>query len=159
MGTRRSTTFLLAVTGLTLATVTAPSATAADRSPSSIAAAYEQWESAVDAADCDGADVAALYTPRSILLATFKTYVQGRAAITKYFDDLSCNPNLDVTTGRITTGRMGSMGYATGLYTFSYDAANGSRTVVPARFTFVFELRDGRWMIVNHHSSQDPTEH
>ena len=48
------------------------------------------------------------------------------------------------------------MGYATGLYTFTYNSIEDTTVTVPARFTFVFELRKGKWLIVNHHSSQDP---
>ena len=142
--------------------VAAPgTAGAASENPSApaITRAYNGWATTLAAANCDGADVAALYTPRAILLATFKEYVAGRSAITGYFDDLTCKENLTVSTQRITSARIGQMGYATGLYTFAYDTVDGTKVEVPARFTFVFELRDGRWMIVNHHSSQNPQGH
>ena len=146
---------------LAAVTVAAPATVSAAENPSapSIARAYNTWAAVLEAADCDGAEVAALYTPRAILLATFKEYVQGRAAITNYFDDLTCKENLAVDTQRSTSVRRGSMGYATGLYTFSYTSVDGTKVEVPARFTFVFEQRNGRWMIVNHHSSQNPQAH
>lgn len=121
-----------------------------------ITRAYNIWAVALADADCDGAEVADLYTRRAVLLATFTEYVAGRTAITKYFDDLTCKDNLTVSTQRITSVRDGSMGYATGLYTFAYNSIDGVRIEVPARFTFVFELRGGTWMIVNHHSSVNP---
>ena len=121
--------------------------------------AYDNWVTTTETSRCDGSPVARLYTRRSILLATFSKYVKGRAAITDYFDSLTCNPDLTVTTSRITTGRDGSMGYATGLYKFSYTGENGQAVKVPARFTFVFEKRGDRWLIVNHHSSEYPKEH
>ncbi len=135
-----------------------PSAANAAQDPSApaITRAYNAWATAVADADCDGADVAVLYTPQAILLATFKDYVAGRPAITHYFDDLTCKENLTVTTQRITTERVGAMGYATGLYTFKYDTVDGTTIDVPARFTFVFERRNGQWLIVNHHSSMAP---
>ena len=45
----------------------------------------------------------------------------------------------------------------TGLYQFTLTNRNGSRSVVNARYTFVYERRGGRWLIVNHHSSAVPT--
>ena len=130
-------------------------ATPAAGSPS-VARAYHHWIATLEKSDCDGRDMAALYTREGILLATFKTYVQGRADITKYFDDLSCKDSLTVSTQRFTSGSVGAMAYATGLYTFSYRNGDGSMTKVPARFTFVFEKESGHWLIANHHSSKDP---
>lgn len=122
----------------------------------SVTRAYQQWVSTLEKSDCDGADMADLYTKHGILLATFSTYVQGSAEITKYFDHLSCHDTLTVSTQKITGASVGAMAYATGLYTFSYKNADGSTTTVPARFTFVFEKSKGKWLISNHHSSKDP---
>ena len=122
----------------------------------SVTRTYNQWVTILENSDCDGSDMASLYTKQAILLATFKTYVQGRAEITEYFDHLSCKDSLTVSTQKITTASVGAMAYATGLYTFSYKNADGSTTKVPARFTFVYEKKDGKWMVANHHSSKDP---
>lgn len=152
---------ILAAAAMSIAVITLPTVAHAAENPSapSIARAYNTWASALSEADCEGSEVAALYSPAAILLATFKNYVQGREAITEYFDELTCKENLAVSTRRITSARIGSMGYATGLYTFSYETVDGTTVEVPARFTFVFERRDDRWVIVNHHSSQDPQDH
>jgi hypothetical protein len=139
---------------VSIPTVAGP-ASAGERSPG-VRSAYHGWVGAVERADCAGTQVARRYTTRAILLATFTPYVQGRRGITEYFDALTCKPDLEVSTQRITTGRSGGSGYATGLYTFSYTGTDGAPVVVPARFTFVFEMRGGRWTIVNHHSSQVP---
>jgi len=127
---------------------------AAQSSPSSeIKGAYQTWITALQAAKCDGTVVSREYTNDAVLIATFSTFVKGRADLTEYFDTLTCYPNLAVKTDRITTGRDGDMGYATGLYTFSYTGKDGATVRVPARFTFVFVDKDGRWVIANHHSS------
>lgn len=42
-----------------------------------------------------------------------------------------------------------------GLYDFAVTA-DGRPDTVQARMTFVFERRDGRWTIVEHHSSRKP---
>ncbi|MCT8368189.1 nuclear transport factor 2 family protein, partial [Xanthomonas citri] len=32
----------------------------------------------------------------------------------------------------------------------------GNKSSVQARYTFVYEKRDGKWLIINHHSSAMP---
>ena len=131
--------------------------TAHAATPGPIRAAYEEWIDVLEAApNCEGEAVADLYAPNAVLLATFTDYVKGAAQISKYFDNLTCYDDLRVETNRITTMRKGNLGYATGLYTFSYGNADGTRTQVPARFTFVFDKSGNNWRIVNHHSSVTP---
>jgi hypothetical protein len=52
----------------------------------------------------------------------------------------------------------GDLAINTGTYTFigpARDAA-GKPISRPARFSFVYRNRDGRWLIVDHHSSAVP---
>ena len=127
----------IAVPAVELMLLTGTSAVHAAAS-SPIKGAYEEWINVLEAApNCEGEAVADLYSPNAVLLATFTDYVKGSAQITKYFDNLTCYDDLRVETNRITTMRKGNLGYATGLYTFSYANADGTRTRVPARFTFV----------------------
>jgi uncharacterized protein (TIGR02246 family) len=43
----------------------------------------------------------------------------------------------------------------TGVYRFTLTK-DGKQQQVRARYTYVYELRDGKWLIVNHHSSAMP---
>ncbi|MDX6084226.1 SgcJ/EcaC family oxidoreductase, partial [Xanthomonas campestris pv. incanae] len=43
-----------------------------------------------------------------------------------------------------------------GVYTFTLTDKNGKKSDVQARYTFVYEKRDGKWLIINHHSSAMP---
>jgi hypothetical protein len=52
--------------------------------------------------------------------------------------------------------RFGNMAVNTGRYTLSYTQ-EGEEVVVPARFTFTYQLQGGKWIIVDHHSSAVPT--
>jgi hypothetical protein len=50
----------------------------------------------------------------------------------------------------------GKVAINTGYYTRSSRQPDGKTVRNPARFTFVYEKRDGQWVIVNHHSSALP---
>ena len=52
----------------------------------------------------------------------------------------------------------GDVAINTGAYTFS-EMRDDKPLVRPARFSFVFRKRDGRWLIVDHHSSAVPAPH
>ncbi|WP_031348332.1 SgcJ/EcaC family oxidoreductase, partial [Xanthomonas phaseoli] len=43
-----------------------------------------------------------------------------------------------------------------GVYTFTLTDKAGNKSNVQARYTFVYEKRDGKWLIINHHSSAMP---
>ena len=49
----------------------------------------------------------------------------------------------------------GDMAINTGTYTFS-QVDDGKEVLRPARFSFVYRNRGGRWLIVDHHSSAVP---
>jgi len=49
----------------------------------------------------------------------------------------------------------GDIAINSGSYSFS-QLRDGRTLATPARFTMVFRNRDGRWMIVEHHSSRVP---
>jgi hypothetical protein len=49
----------------------------------------------------------------------------------------------------------GDIAINTGFYTFS-EVVGGDRVERPSRFSFTYRLRDGEWLIVDHHSSRVP---
>ena len=49
----------------------------------------------------------------------------------------------------------GDLAVATGHYTF-VDRRDGKEVARPARYSFAWRLRGGRWLIVDHHSSAVP---
>ena len=99
--------------------------------------------------------VASLYDKRGVLLGTVAENVkQGRSVIKTYFDSfLKKNPTgvLDSIIFQIL-----DHDYATvsGDYTFELDDKDGGRISVPARYTFVLDLKAR--LILTHHSSSTP---
>jgi ketosteroid isomerase-like protein len=64
-------------------------------------------------------------------------------------------PEFKVLLGEQRIRVFGDIAINTGTYSFSNVRA-GKPTNLPARFSFVYRNRDGRWLIVDHHSSAVP---
>ena len=119
-----------------------------------VAAATAAWRAAYDSRD--PARITAMYDPDAALWGTTsKTVAPNPAAIAEYFKDAGKRPNARVTFGEQHIRVYGDVGINTGYYTFS-DVRDGKEISVPARFTMVFRNRDGKWLIVDHHSSRVP---
>jgi len=102
--------------------------------------------------------VADRYAPDAVLLPTVSDEVRKtRAKIIDYFDHfLTKKPRGTIkdSTVKIIGDKVA---IDTGIYEFTLK--NGDATEkVQARYTFVYELRDGKWLIVNHHSSLMPEQ-
>jgi len=118
------------------------------------AAATAAWRAAYDSRD--PARIAAMYDSDAVLWGTTsKTVAPNPAAIAEYFKDAGKRPNARVTFGEQHLRVYGDVAVNTGYYTFS-DVREGKEISVPARFTMVFRNRDGKWLIVAHHSSRVP---
>ena len=97
-----------------------------------------------------------MYESDAVLWGTSaKTVAANPAAVAEYFKDAGKRPSARVAFGDQHIRVYGDVGVNTGSYTFS-DVRDGQTVSVPARFTMVFRNRDGRWLIVAHHSSRVP---
>jgi len=113
------------------------------------------WVAAFNSHDPDR--VLSLYDEQAILWGTRSPKLaETPAAIRQYFSDLPRRPDVKITLGEHRVRIYGDMAISTGYYTVS-DVRDGRPISVPARFSFTYRLRDGRWMIVDHHSSAVPT--
>ena len=119
-----------------------------------VAAATAAWRAAYDSRD--PARITAMYDSDAVLWGTAaKTVAPNPPAIAEYFKDTGKRPNARVAFGEQHIRVYGDVGVNTGYYTFS-DVRDGQTVSVPARFTLVFRNRDGKWLIVGHHSSRVP---
>jgi uncharacterized protein (TIGR02246 family) len=119
-----------------------------------VAAATLAWRVAYDSRE--PSRITALYDSDAVLWGTAaKTVAPNPAAIAEYFKNAAARPDARVSFGEQNIRVYGDVAVNTGYYTFS-DVRDGQRTERPARYTLVFRNREGRWLIVGHHSSLVP---
>ncbi len=150
-----------AVAGCGTGTASTPAATpagaaAAPARPTEqqIADLFPQWNAAL--ATGDPQKVADLYAPDAVLLPTVSNEVRRtRAEIVDYFTKFLQSKPQGVIEDEIVDVLDADTAVNTGVYEFVLTK-DGKSQRVRARYTYVYELREGRWLIVNHHSSAMP---
>jgi uncharacterized protein (TIGR02246 family) len=142
---------LVATAAATAASATPATQQCAPVTEAQVAALFDRWNASL--ATNDPAKVVANYTSDAVLLPTVSnkprfTQDERRA----YFVDFLKNkPQGKITERRIQLGC--NKAVDAGLYTFTMGATGA---VVPARYTYTYENRNGEWLISSHHSSAMP---
>lgn len=115
----------------------------------------KKWEYLFNKNDISIVDT---YANNGVLIGTFAIKIKkGRQTILPYFEGLFKKENLrvkfdnDVFTNELEEGYIVS-----GFYEFSYNE-NGERKVANARYSYVVQNINGKMLIVNHHSSEIPS--
>jgi uncharacterized protein (TIGR02246 family) len=117
--------------------------------------ATQAWVEAYNSRDADR--IAALYAPDALFWGTRAAAIADTPGqIAAYFVESVRNPNLRVKVNERRIRVYGEVGISAGVYTVT-DVKDGREVSTPGRFTFVFEQRAGRWVIVHHHSSRMPS--
>ena len=122
-----------------------------------VGAATQAW---VDGMNSHNAEqVVALYDAEAVLWGTRSSTLRDTpATVRDYFKILQTVPaSYKIVLGEQRIRIYGDIAINTGTYTFSEDR-DGKTIVRPARFSFVYRNRDGRWLIVDHHSSAVPAQ-
>jgi uncharacterized protein (TIGR02246 family) len=103
-------------------------------------------------------DVLALYADDAILLATVSEQIRDtKAELRDYFEFFTALPHLSAKDYIPTIRVYDDIAINTGYYTFMYESEPGKIKEVHARYTFTYHKVDGKWLIVEHHSSVVPT--
>jgi uncharacterized protein (TIGR02246 family) len=96
--------------------------------------------------------VAALYAEDALLHGTSQAHLRvGIAEIRSYFRGTSTVEFGERHFVRLSDDTLLSVGH----YRFSRNQ-DGRETVTPARFSFIFQRREGAWKVLHHHSSAEP---
>jgi uncharacterized protein (TIGR02246 family) len=119
-----------------------------------VRALFNDWNAAL--ATGDPQKVADRYAPNAVLLPTVSNKVRSsRAEIVDYFEHFLQNkPSGTILDSHVAVLNADDAIDA-GTYRFALTK-DGKPTTVDARYTFVYEKVDGKWLIVNHHSSAMP---
>ncbi len=112
------------------------------------------WKEAVEGGDAEA--IVRLYDKKAIMISTFvQKPITSREALLAYYKKVVANPDVRVEVDEEYPRRFGNMAINTGTYTLSYTQ-EGEEVVVPARYSFVYQLQGKKWVIVDHHSSAVP---
>jgi uncharacterized protein (TIGR02246 family) len=119
-----------------------------------VAGLFDRWNASLQTKNPD--EVVKNYAPGAVLLPTVSNKPRTNPAeIRDYFVHfLEKNPKGAIDTRTIHIGCNDA--FDVGTYTFMVTDADGKPSQVAARYSFVYELRDGKWLIVHHHSSAMP---
>lgn len=119
-----------------------------------VLAATQAWASAYNTHVVD--NVLARYHPDAVFWGTGSATIRDNPAdVRVYFSGLPERPTARVEIGEYRVRVFGDFAVNTGVYIFS-DMFEGALRARPARFSFVYRLVGGTWMIVDHHSSASP---
>lgn len=115
-----------------------------------VAALFNRWNDSLRTGDPD--KVLANYAEDGVLLATLSNEPRtSRAAMRDYFVKfLKSKPQGSIDKRVIKIG----CNVAQDLGTYAFKFADGK--TVHARYTYVYEWRNGKWLIAHHHSSAMP---
>lgn len=134
----------------------APPAPPASTAHERIAAATTAWVDAFNKRDT--ARIVALYDPEAVLWGTSAQRIAaGPTAIAEYYKNLDA-PQRSPVTASIGEQRIrvyGDTAVDSGTYTF-WIVRDGKQEPIPARYSLVYRNRDGKWLIIDHHSSRMP---
>jgi hypothetical protein len=135
------------------ATLLAPVAVLADVR-ADVEAATQRWISAFNRKN--SAEIVALYAPDAVFFGTSSPVLRDSPALVRdYFKGLANLGDATISTGEHRVQLFGSTAINSGYYTRK-AMQDGQVVESPARFTFVYALRGGQWLIVAHHSSALP---
>lgn len=122
-----------------------------------VATATAQWAAAFNSRDPER--ITSLYAPDAAFWGTTARNLSVTpAAIAEYFRDVPQRPNARVNLGEQHIRVYGDIAVNTGYYTFSGPGRGGNTADRPARYTFVYANRNGKWWIIEHHSSFMPRQ-
>ena len=116
--------------------------------------ALNQWKAAVETGSVD--KVLATYDKDAIMFSVFAVKpLETPKELRAYYKKVVENPDISVKVTETHPRQYGDIGVNSGLYTLSYTQ-DGEMVTIPSRFTFVYILKGGKWLIVDHHSSKVP---
>jgi uncharacterized protein (TIGR02246 family) len=115
---------------------------------------FDAWNNALLSGDAS--KVAGLYAENAILLPTVLNKVRHNyGEIRDYFEHfLQKKPSGNIVEHNIRL--FDDLAINSRVYHFSLHPKDGERSFVKARYTFVYQAIEGKWLIIEHHSLAFP---
>ena len=112
-----------------------------------------RWAAAFNRGDLNG--LVNLYDKDALLWGISSSGVRkGTSAIRDYYAKLfKAFPGTRISLEESNLRVYGEAAVSSGVYAMRRTSGEGGDGVTSARFTVVYAKRDGKWMIVDHHSS------
>ncbi len=140
---------LLVVSACATTTAVSP-----DAAIQQVAAATDSWRAAYDSREPER--IVAMYAADAALWGTnLKALATTPAAIAAYFKDAPARPDARVVFVEQHIRVFGDFAINSGTYSFN-GFRDGRPVSLPARFSLALRRLDGRWLVVDHHSSWLP---
>lgn len=115
-----------------------------------VAELFERWNTSL--ATGEPAQVAANYQHNAVLLPTVSNEMRtDTASIEAYFVDFLAKKPVGEINNRVIRTSC-NQASDVGIYTFSFDDGHQ----VQARYSYIYDYEDGKWLIRHHHSSAMP---
>ena len=112
------------------------------------------WKTAIETGALD--DIMKLYDKDALMISSFaQKPLTKRSQIEDYFKKVIANSGIKIEITDSHPLAFGNIAVNSGSYNLSYEQ-EGETISTPARFTFVYQLQGGRWVIVEQHSSRVP---
>jgi uncharacterized protein (TIGR02246 family) len=119
-----------------------------------VVAATQTWINAFNRKNAK--DIVALYAADAVFFGTSSPVLRDKPELVwDYFKGVGDLGDFSIAMGEHRVQLFGKVAINTGYYTRT-TTVDGKTVQNPARFTFVYQKRGGRWMIVEHHSSALP---
>jgi uncharacterized protein (TIGR02246 family) len=119
-----------------------------------VEAATQQWIAAFNRKDAKA--IVSLYAKDAVFFGTSSpTLRDDPDMVWDYFKSLPTLGDAVISVGEHRVQLLGRTAINSGYYTRAF-MQDGKEVKNPARFTFVYAKRGGKWMIINHHSSALP---
>jgi uncharacterized protein (TIGR02246 family) len=118
-------------------------------------AALQAWVEAFNSRDPKR--IVALYAPTAVFWGTTAPAIATTPEqVWAYFKDSGQRPAVRVAIDSTHARVFGDVAVVSGGYTFADVTDGAASNVRPARYSMVFRRINGRWLIVDHHSSRVP---
>ena len=119
-----------------------------------IKAAQNSWKEALESGNPD--NVVKLYDKEGILWGTLSPVIRNNSdVIREYFVKFATLENIRVDFKNEEIRIFDDFAINTGYYDFSWFE-NGKKILIPSRYTFTYKKQNGKWLILDHHSSVIP---